>query len=315
MYDRAFYRDARVLVTGASGFIGRHLCARLGEAGADVVALAKDGTVPDVDDAHWCHVDVSSYEDVHACLNKHRPQLVFNVAALVSGNRSLDMIDDFVQVNLIGAINVMRAAVEIGQPKVVLIGSMEEAPVGSPDETPYSAYAASKHASRLFGKLFIEQYDLEVVMTRLFMVYGPGQLDYSKLIPHTITELSNGTSPDYMGGDRSIDWIYIDDVVEALLDLGAHPNGTGRVFDIGSGQSETVRNVVQMIFDEMNSPLVPNFGAREERGTETERVADYSGLKALTGWQPRTPIEEGIKKTVAWYRAHLESTERVSRLT
>lgn len=302
MHDAAFYEGTRVLVTGASGFIGRKLCEKLISIGADVVALAKDGEMDVVDDTRWCRIDITDYDAVLECFETHQPSVVFNAAALVSGVRTVDIIDDITAVNLLGCINVMRAALSTSNPKVVLCGSMEEAPPGYMPEEPTSPYAAAKHSARLYAQMFHRQFGLDVTMTRIFMVYGPGQQDTSRLIPHVITNLLDNASPQIGSGVRQVDWIFIDDVVDALMLLAQYQTTSGRVFDIGTGSLTTIGDVVATLEKQIPSAAKPEFGSVDDRGEETEFYADWRSLAELCGWKPRISLETGLELTVKWFR-------------
>lgn len=301
MNHPASFDGVRILVTGASGFIGRKLCERLVSQGAIVTALAKEGEIEMIDPANWCRVDITDYEAVLACLQKHRPEIIFHAAAMVSGCRTLEIIDEMTAVNLVGSINILRAAVEIGSPRVVMCGSMEEAPEGGGHEAPNSPYAASKHAARLYAGMFHEQFDLDVTMTRIFMVYGPGQQDQRRLIPYVITSLLQGRDPQLGSGKRLVDWVYIDDVVGGLIAVAGAHGTAGRTFDIGTGTLTSIEDVVNHLGNAIDSEATPTFGARDDRGSETQYAADWQKLAAETGWRPQTPLTEGLKHTIEWF--------------
>lgn len=298
----ASLQGARVLVTGASGFIGKKLCTRLIEGGADVTALAKDGEVEGIEPSRWCRADVTDYPSVLSCLELHQPEVVFHAAALVSGSRTLDIIDEMTAVNLIGSINIMRAAVETTRPKVIMCGSMEEAPEGHHRESPNSPYAASKHAARIYGKMFHVQFNLDVTMTRIFMVYGPGQQDTRRLIPYVITSMLQRENPQLGSGSRLVDWVYIDDVVSALGALASSEGTGGKTFDIGTGKLTSIREVVEKIGQAVDPTVKPGFGELPDRGSETEYRAEFEKLASATDWRPQMALTEGLQRTIEWFR-------------
>jgi nucleoside-diphosphate-sugar epimerase len=134
------------------------------------------------------------------------------------------------------------------------------------------------------------------------MVYGPGQSDLRKLIPHVTVSLLRGEAPALSSGTRPVDWVYIDDVVDALL-AGAVAEGVdGRTLDVACGEHVSVREVAEQIRRLVGSRVSPRFGALPERPLEQVRVADVASTAACLGWQARTSLEEGLRKTVEWYR-------------
>ena len=133
------------------------------------------------------------------------------------------------------------------------------------------------------------------------MVYGPDQPDRSKLVPYTITSLLRGEAPQLMSGQRAVDWVYVDDVVDALITLAEAPEAVGRVLDVGSGRLHTVRHVVETIAGIVGTGVAPSFGSLPDRQAEVEAVADVAVTTRVCGWAPVTDLEEGLKRTVAWY--------------
>jgi nucleoside-diphosphate-sugar epimerase len=148
-------------------------------------------------------------------------------------------------------------------------------------------------------------YGVSVVNLRLFMVYGPGQHDRSKLVPYTITSLLDGRRPSLSGGTRLVDWIYVDDVVDALIAGAACTQGDdGSPIDVGSGALVTIREIVSIIGSELGSPLEPSFDTGRDRPNEMQGSADLTRAAQLLGWAPGTSLTEGLRAAVAWYKSH-----------
>jgi UDP-glucose 4-epimerase len=149
--------------------------------------------------------------------------------------------------------------------------------------------------------MFASLYGTPVTTARTFMVYGPDQPDRTKLVPYTITALLRGEAPQLTSGQRLVDWVYVDDVVDALVTLAASPEAVGRVLDVGSGRLHSVRHVVETIAGIVGAGVAPRFGDLADRPAEVERVADVAEAARVCGWAPATALEEGLKRTVAWY--------------
>lgn len=288
-----------VLVTGASGFIGRALVRRLVAAGCTTVCTARTPVDDVADAASWVPGDLVDASFADRLVGQIRPSVVFHLASLVTGSRAIDLVLPTLAANLTASVNVLRAATEAGCERVVLIGSGDE-PQGR-EQVPASPYAAAKWAVGGYARMFHALYATPVSIARAFMVYGPDQPDTSKVVPHVATSLLRGEAPLVSSGRRLCDWIYIDDVVEALLALATAPAAVGRTLDVGTGRLHTVRHVVETVSALVGGEVGPVFGAVPDRPVETEAKADLVETTRLCGWAPSTTLEEGLRRTVAWY--------------
>jgi nucleoside-diphosphate-sugar epimerase len=209
------YAGRRVLVTGASGFIGARLCARLAALGAEVTATSRTPFASESSIA-WQHCDLSDASATENLIGLARPERVFHLASHVVGTRATSAVFPTFESNLVSTVNLLTAAERSGCQRVVLTGSLEEPDPGPEWPIPSSPYAAAKLAANAYGRMFHALFGLPVVILRVFMVYGPGQRDHAKLVPYVITSLLKGETPRLGSGLREVDWIYVDDVVDAL---------------------------------------------------------------------------------------------------
>lgn len=289
------------LVTGASGFVGSRLAARLLEADANVHAASRsERTSADV---RWWMADVCDTEAARTLIQSVKPDFIFHLASHVTGSRGLDAVLPTLHANLLSTVNILLAATEVGCKRVVLAGSLEEPDGEDREPVPVSPYAAAKFAGNTYGRMFHSLHGLPVVTLRVFMVYGPAQPDETRLVPYVITSLLRGESPELSAGTRPVDWVYLDDVVEALLASATTEGVPGKTLDVGSGILTPVRDVVEEIVRLIRPSVAPRFGAVPERPNERIRVADVERTQALLGWAPRTPLSRGLAATVDWYTA------------
>jgi UDP-glucose 4-epimerase len=301
--DLALYRDRPVLVTGAAGFIGRQVCETLAKLGARVhAAVRSDATLPDGVTVH--RLDVADADAVDRLINTASPEYVFHLASRVSGSRELDEVGPTFYSNLASTVNLLRAVTGTHCRRIVLAGSLEEAR----DDVPSSPYAAAKSAASMYARMFHRLYGTPITIARLFMVYGPGQNDARKLVPYVSLSLLSGKAPQLSSGVRPVDWVYIDDVVHALLSLAINPNTNGQTIDIGTGQLTTVRSVAERIGQLVGTQRGPVFGAIDDRAAEEVRRADPTTAADLMG-HPFTDLDTGLRQTVAWYRERLQQGE------
>ena len=301
MTGRGSLDGRRVLVTGASGFIGTHLTARLLAEGAEVHGISRSERA--TAGMRWITTDVTDSQGLAAAVADVRPDVVFHLASHVTGARDVEAVLPTMNDNLVGAVNLLLAASAAGCQRVVLTGSLEEPAGEEPEPDPVSPYAAAKFAASAYGRMFHRLYGLAVVNLRVFMVYGPGQRDERKLVPYVITSLLRDSPPRLASGVREVDWIYVDDVVDAFLVAAVSDGAVGETLDVGSGALVTVRDLVEQIVRVMEPGVNPEFGALPDRTAERVRVADAGRTTQLTGWSPKTPLDEGLARTIEWFSA------------
>jgi UDP-glucose 4-epimerase len=294
-----------VLVTGATGFIGSHVCRLLDEAGAQVHGVGRRTAegVPGL--ARYHTGDLADASFVDRLLDESRPRCVFHLASHVVGARDLDQVASTLRDGLIATVNILTAAVRHGGPRVVLAGSLEEPEPEGEWLVPSSPYAAAKLAGTAYARMFQVLYELPVVHARIFMVYGPGQRDLRKLVPYTILSLLRGEAPRVSSGDRLVDWVYVEDVARGLMRLGEQDGIEGQRVDLGTGILTSVRDVVMQLAKLVRPDIVPEFGAVAARPMEQVRRADAEAAEQLTGWRPGFSLVEGLASTVDWYSAQV----------
>ncbi len=273
----------RVFVTGGTGFIGRHLLDRLGQLDARVYAVSRTAHLHDSSVEQWYQGDLSDLATAETLLESIKPDVIFHLASHVVGARSTDAVVPTFQSNLVSTVNLLTAAEKVGRGRFVLSGSQEEPPAGDSEVSPCSPYAVTKWASSAYARMFHTLYRLPVVILRVFMVYGPAQRDLRKLMPYVVLSLLKGDAPKLTSGQRPVDWVYVDDVVDALLASALARNVEGKTIDVGSGKLETVKTVAEQLVCLTGSRVAPVFGATPDRPFEQVRVADTKRAEKLLG--------------------------------
>src|SRR5262245_25715529 len=289
------------LVTGGAGFIGSHLCARLASAGIEVHSASRRQLSPTSLFRHW-QVDLSDADATLECVASARPDFIFHLASHVKGAPDLEQVLPTFRGNLQSTVNLLTAAARLGCHRFIMTSSFMEPAAESVGSTPTSPYAAAKWASAGYLRMFRALYGLPVVAARVFMVYGPGQQDDTKLVPYTIKSLLSGVPPRITSGRRLVDWVFVDDVVEGFLRLALRSDVEGLTVDLGSGSMIATSDLVAMICRLMGTDLRPQIGALPDRPLEPTGAADVAATHKLLGWAPGTSLEAGLLRTIASYR-------------
>lgn len=293
----------RVVVSGASGFLGRRLCARLQRDGAEIHAVSRSRHGAGEDGLRWWRLGMENPEAVERLVQGTKPEQIFHLSGLSSGAPGLDLVQPTFQSQLASTVNVLTAAARFGCRRVVLIGSLEEPIGGAEDGIPASPYGAAKWGAAMYARMFHRLYQTPVVIARVYMAYGPGQAE-EKIVPHTIRSLLQGQAPRLSSGRRRLDWIYVDDAVEGLVQAAVADGVDGSTLEFGSGIAVSIREVVDEIVAIVEPKVRPVFGAVSDRPGETVRVADTKRTAQVLGWRMRTSLSEGLRRTVEWYAEH-----------
>jgi UDP-glucose 4-epimerase len=301
-------RGSRVLVTGATGMIGRQLLPMLDEA--EVVAVSRFPRT-DSEGVGWVACDLAEPGSASELVASFRPEVVIHLAGSVRGDRSVDAVSPTLMTNLLAGVELLEAATRSGCRRIVTSGSLLEEPAaGGPFPVPPSPYGASRWAASAYARMFHALFDSPVVILRPSYVYGPGQ-DTTKLIPHTINTLLEGGSPGIGSGTRRLDCVYAGDAARAFL-CGATAVGVeGRTIDLGCGSPASVRSIVGLIEGLLGqTPGRPMFGAVPARPLEQDVAVDVEQAAEALAWRATTRLEDGLRATVDWFRAASRSARR-----
>ena len=316
----------RYLSTGGAGFIGSHLVEHLVAAGDDVTVL------DDLSSGRRANLAAvrgqirfirGSVTDLNTCRRAvERVDCVLHHAAVTSVQRSVDEPVVTHQVNATGTLNVLLAARDKGVRRVVYAGSTSAYgnPATLPNSEehvtrPLSPYAASKLAGEDYCVACQATYGLETVVLRYFNIFGPRQdpnSQYAAVVPRFITTALAGEPPTIFGdGKQTRDFVFIANVVHANLLAARAPAAdvSGQVFNIGSGKGVSVNQLWEHIRRLAGVPLAP-VHTQGRAGEVRDSVAELARAGRLLGYAPIVDFEEGLRQTIAFYRARRDAARR-----
>jgi len=298
----------RVLVTGANGFLGRHLVSRLRSASAEVHTVGRQPSSDVVPvECRWI-ANVADEREAREVVQRVTPDVVVHLGALTHAAPDLELVLPTFHSALASTVNLLTALTEQGCRRIVLAGSIEE-PVGGAEVRPASPYAAAKWAASAYGRMFHALYDAPVVIARLALTYGPGQLA-RKVIPSAILALLRGEAPQVSSGARAWDVVYVDDVIDAFVRLVEGRGPDGATIDVGTGRLTTLRSIVEQVAAIVAPTIMPAFGAVADRPLAEAHAADAVATEAMLDWRATTSLETGLRKTVDWYRTRMKRLGR-----
>jgi len=306
----------KILITGGAGFIGSHLVRALLKRGDAVRVLdnffsGRRSNLAGLE-AELIEGDIINAEVVKQALTGMTR--VLHLAAVPSVPRSIADPLNSNAVNVVGTLNVLVAARDLGIQRVVLASSSSvygEAFAGAKREDlplyPLSPYAVSKLAAEKYGAAFYTVYGLETVALRYFNVFGPRQdprSEYAAVIPKFIQALLAGRRPTIYGdGKQTRDFTYVENVVQANLLALEAPSVAGQAFNIAAGNEISLNQLVRTLAEISGEDFQPEYAA-PRKGDIRHSVADISKARQSLEYSPLVDFGEGLALTLQWYREH-----------
>jgi len=311
---------ATYLVTGGAGFIGSHLCDRLLAEGKRAVAVddLSSGRIANLAEARGYggqfsfHTIDIRHPELRTIFDRHRPEVVMHLAAQASVAGSVkDPVAD-ASVNLIGLLNVLECAAGTGARKVVyarsggtLYGEPKVLPVKEAHRNrgrPISPYGISKAVGIQYLEFYRRTRGLDYTTLALANVYGPRQDSEGEagVVALFATQMLAGDMPTVYGdGEQTRDYTYVDDAVHAFA-LAAE-RGSGALLNVGTGVETSVNQLVRLLAQLTGFRGKPQYGPRRDGDLRRSALDSQLAAKEL-GWKPWTPLRDGLRATVEWYR-------------
>jgi len=318
-------KQKNVLVTGCAGFIGSNLCEALVKKGWNVVGIDNLMTGYRKNIEHlekhkrfqFIWADVRNYEQINKIIKENKIKYITHQAARGSVPKSVEDPILTNDINVGGTLNILWAAKQNKAQRVVCAISSAvygDTPTLPKIETmpyaPLSPYAVTKVTKEVYLEVFFELYGLKTIGLRYFNVYGRRQDpngDYAAVIPRWITKAFNNEKLPINGdGKQTRDFTYIDDVIQANIKGLECQNrkAFGKGFNIGYSDHVDIKTLAENIIEATNSKSKIVYG-EPRKGDIQDSYADINLAKELLGYQPRTSLKNGLKKTIEWYKDNI----------
>jgi UDP-glucose 4-epimerase len=304
-------KEKEVVVTGGAGFIGSNLCRALLQHGAKVTAYdnlysGKLEFIEDLMDKGLKFVQEDIRDQATLEEATKNSEIIFHLAAQTSVPFSMENPKEDCEINIVGTVNALEAAKKAGARIVfassaAVYGNPEKIPTPETYPThPVAFYGLTKLLGEDYCRFYHENYELEVVMFRIFNVYGP---DCHGAIYDFLNKLrKNPHKLEVLGtGKQSRDLVYISDMVDALLKAATSPAAPGEVFNVGTGTTTSVAELGKMIVKILEFEDVDIYftGGQAWAGDMDITLADNTKIKSKLQWTPLVSLEEGLKKLIS----------------
>lgn len=323
-----FWRDKNVFVTGCIGFIGEWLTAALVMKGANVIGLFRDWK-PKLSRL-WCVYkqitmikgDVTDRYVLEKALNEYEVSVVFHLAAqsIVSIANQNPM--STFETNIRGTWNLLEACRRIPTVQTIIVASSDKAYGDSAilpyiEEMPLKAhypYDVSKRCADIIAQSYFVTYNLPCCITRCTNVYGPGDLNFSRLIPGTIRRVIRNEQPIIIGdGTATREYFYVKDCVDAYLRLAEKMEDEhihGEALNLGGELRLSVSDIIEKILALMDRLDLEPWILNQESGEIKHQYLSTEKARQLLDWTPRYTFEQGLSETIEWYQRYLGEVER-----
>lgn len=320
-----FWKDRRVFVTGATGLVGGWLVQKLCAKGADVITLVRDWVPASkllssslMQKITVVRGDLSNPQFLERVLCEYEIETVFHLAAQtivpIANKNPLSTFESNIQ----GTWNLLEACRRISSVNSIVAASSDKA-YGDADELPYKEsfplkalypYDVSKACADMLCQSYASTFDLPVAITRCGNFFGGGDLNWNRIIPGTIRSILRKEAPIIRSDGTLVrDYIYVEDAVSAYMTLAEHLSGAskdlkGEAFNFSNETQKNVLELTNLIIEIMESDLEPIVHGNNS-GEIVAQYLDSTKAKEILAWKAEFGLEEGLRKTISWYKEFL----------
>ena len=337
-------RDKIILITGVAGFIGGNVAKRLLDNGNKVIGIDNLNSYYDIElknerlrlinaslnkkDFKFCKCNIENYQLLINIFDEFKPEIVINLAALAGVRSSIDNPREYISTNIVGFSNVLEGCRNFNVKNLIyassssIYGGSKNFPSkeSSISDHPVSLYAATKKSNEVLAHSYSQLYGIPSIGLRFFTVYGPlGRPDMAPMI-FANSIIKRKPIKIFNNGDMMRDFTYIDDVIDAILGCCIKPAQVDynfdfinpnparsfaphMIFNVGNGKSVPLLKFIDLLEKELKIEAIREF-LPMQLGDVKETYSDNSYINAWTGFEPKTSIEEGIKKFIKWFKEY-----------
>ena len=313
----------QALITGADGFIGSHLCENLVQSGYNVRALVYYNSWESIGNLKYLSPkllnnieiifgDIRDYHRMKKLIEGTTH--IFHLSSLIGIPYSYMAAESYIQTNIIGTLNILEAAKENKKLEKIIHTSTSEV-YGSAKKVPMdeehpqvaqSPYSASKISADKFVESYYRSFDLPVVTVRPFNTYGPRQTPRA-VIPTIISQLISKKDIIEIGDiSPRRDFVFVEDTADAMKRIALSNNTAGEVFNVGTGKDFSIEQIIKILFDlnKKKKKIILDSKRKRPKNSEVSRLlCDNTKLKTHINWVPQVKIEDGLRKTLDWFKS------------
>lgn len=304
----------RVLITGITGFVGKALVKRLKLQGANVFGISRFIK----SDRRNLKADILDYSAINKFIKDSKIDICFHLASASLVEEGQSNPYQTFKVNVEGTLNILEIARNNNLEKIIIASTSH---VYGKNRVPYfesytpkptRPYETSKACTDIIAQSYSKSFDLPVLIPRFVNIYGPGDLNFQRLIPKTIKSVLGNSEPKMWGGQAVRDYLFIDDAINAYILLATadiNKIGENRVFNFGGSNIISVEDLIgKIIFLSGKDFKIEKAGIKREGEIASQYVSSKKASRLL-GWKPEINLDEGLSKTIAWYSKFLYNKE------
>ncbi|MED0939801.1 NAD(P)-dependent oxidoreductase [Bacillus mobilis] len=306
------FKNKTFLITGGYGFIGSHLVRRLLNLQANIVLLIRTSSnswrLNDIlKNIETYEIDIRDKKQVQDAIKKVNPDYIFHLAAYGVNSAHTDYMHA-IEANIIGTCNIIQAAKLVNCKKIIHMGSSSE--YGNKMEpihenmllTPVDIYGSTKAAATILAHQIASENNINLITLRPFGIFGEAEEPH-KIFSYIILQVLQNKDVNLTLCNQLRDYCYIENIIDACILAVENTTVQNDIFNIGSGNIYPLKHYVELLFKHLNTNSRPNYGAISSRTNERWiPEADVHKIKESLSWEPRINIEEGIIKTINWYK-------------
>lgn len=296
---KGFWLHKSILITGANGFIGQHLVKTLKSQGASVVGIGRK------------NCDVTDKISLERLFKKTPFFACFHLAAdaLVEEGESKPY--ETIRNNIIGALNVLELGRLYNVKRLIIASTVHVYGDGilkfSEESAPRPSrpYETSKTCVDVIAQSYADTYHVPVLIPRFVNIYGPGDVNFSRIIPKTIKQVLANKSPTMWGGQAKREYLYIDDAIAAYLRLAQLDDSLierNRIYNFGTSQGISVKDLISLIIKLSGKKLAIQKIANVRKNEIVEQDIRWDKAERILRWEPQVSLEQGLIQTIKWYR-------------